>query len=233
MRPPYLLLCAALLAATPLPQSAATLKLPRMPSPEFVPSVSAGVPLSGAEIRIQLQSLLPAGTVLVRDVEAPTAGTEAGTETGSEATRGEPHTVAATLGRHPVIDLADSHYAPLRQEFIPVLVDWFEALATSLDTTPAQMRAAGFRTNKVARLMRVFTAVRLHRDHGQDPGMEPAIGWCRILLQQDWGRCLQGETHTFVLVATDRGWFIIDPFTRRMQRLEKDDPRWLVEFVVI
>lgn len=221
------LLLAAAPAATLL---ATTMKLPRMPTPQFVPAVTLGVPLTDTEIRIQLQPLLPRRNIQVRDVVV-SDGTQQSVK--EELYRGEPHTVAATLGWYPVIDLADNKYAPLSHAFIPVLLDWFEALAASLDTTPAQMRAAGFRSNKVARLMRVFTAIRLHRDHGKDPGMEPAIGWCRILLQEDWGRCRAGETHSFVLVATEQGWFIIDPFTRRMRSLQKDDPRWVVEFVVL
>jgi hypothetical protein len=204
--------------------------LPRMPSPAFTQRVVSGQPLTAQEVRIQLQSALPAGQVLVQDVEPPAAQTHA---EDSALHRGEPHHVSINFGWHPVIDLADDHYAPLRHEFIPVLVDWFEALAAAFQMSPEELRVHGYRCNKVARLMRVFTAIRMHRDHGRDPGMEPAIGWCRIRLQEDWGRCLKGESHSFVLVATELGWHVIDPFTRRMRKLETNDPRFFVEFVVL
>jgi hypothetical protein len=207
-----------------------TLLVPRMPSPEFVPAVVSSKPWDMSEVRTRLEQALGGGSVLVQDLPPPTAGPDA---TAPSFTRGEPHPVAATLGRHPVIDLADSHYAPLQHTFIPAMMDWFEALLAGLGYTPAQAWEAGFRSNKAARLMRVFTSVRMHRDHGHQPDWAPAIGWCRILLREDWGRCRKGETHSFVLVGTDRGWFVIDPATRRLRAVEPNDQSWLVEFVVL
>jgi len=201
-----------------------------MPSPEFVAQVTHRTPLTSEQVRQQLQSVLPVGEVLIQDLNPP--GDQAFQE-DIELHRGEPHPVAGTLGWHPVIDCSDNQYAQLRHEFIPILMDWFEALAASFELTPLQMREHGFRCNKVARLMRVFTSVRMHRDHGKDLGMAPAIGWCRILLQEDWGRCRKGESHTFVLIATEQGWFVLDPFTRRMRQLEQTDPRMVVQFVVL
>lgn len=217
-------------AACALPGAAETMLLPRMPSPKLVPEAIHDAPMSTSEIRQQIQRYLPDQVVLIQDV-APPGGPSSAGET--EFHRGEPQPVAASLGMHPVIDFTDEQYAPLQHAFIPILLDWFEALAANLGYTPETMRAAGFRSNKVARLMRVFTLVRMHRDRDQRIRVVPAIGWCRILLQEDWGRCRTGETHSFVLVATERGWFVIDPFTRRMRALGRNDPRWVVEFVVL
>jgi hypothetical protein len=205
-----------------------TLVLPRMPAPEFVPAVTRGSALSSQEVRLQLQSLLPPGAAVPED-SRPAAGTAQNDD--APHARGEP--VVANLGMLPVIHCDDGRYAVLEHTYLPVLLDWFEAMAASTGHTPAGLRDAGYRCNKVARLMRVFCSVRMHRDHDKDPGMAPAIGWCRILLQEDWGRCRKGETHTFVLVATEKGWFVLDPFTRRMRLLTKADPRWVVEFVVL
>jgi hypothetical protein len=225
-----LLVLATLLAAAPGARAASTLLLPRMPSPQLVPEAVHDAPMSTSEIQQVIRRYLPDQTVLVRDVGAP-AGEAAATD--ARAPRGEPQTVAASLGFHPVIDFMDEQYAPIQHAFVPVLLDWFEALASNLGYTPDSMLAAGFGSNKVARLMRVFTLVRMHRDPDQKIRVVPAIGWCRLLLQEDWGRCRAGETHTFVLVSTEKGWFVIDPFTRRMRALTRNDPRWIVEFVVL
>lgn len=206
------------------------LRLPRLPSPHLARLEAAGPALSRDELRLALQALLPAGTVLVREEAAPGGPAR---DARAEQPRGEPELAVAKAGIRPVLDMADERYLPLSHDYIPVLADWFEALAASLELTPQEMRAHGFRSNKVARLLRVFTSIRVQRDRGPDPGAAPAIGWCRILLQEDWGRCRVGETHSFLLVGTERGWFVIDPFTRRMRPLAKDDPRWLVEFIVI
>ena len=230
--PGHLLLVAtcALAAVTPA-RAAPSLLLPRMPSPQLVPEAVHDAPMSTYEIQQVIRRYLPDQVVLVRDVGSP-AG-QAFPAAGADARSGEPQPVAASLGFHPVIDFMDEQYAPVQDAFVPVLLDWFEALTANLGYTPESMRAAGFGSNKVARLMRVFTLVRMHRDAERKIRVVPAIGWCRVLLREDWGRCRAGETHTFVLVSTEKGWFVIDPFTRRMRALTRNDPRWIVEFVVL
>jgi len=128
---------------------------------------------------------------------------------------------------------ADTKYAPLKADYIPVLLDWFEALAATMGHTPAQLYESGYRANKVVLLLRVFTSVRLHRDNPKDLQVAPAIGFCRILLNEDYGAHRRGESLSLVLIGTEKGWYTIDPFVRRMRLLEPNDPRWAVQLVVL
>ncbi len=201
--------------------------LPRMPSPEFTPSAAQGSLLGAEVIRRELSSTLP----LRIDRTPPTARATAAPAAPSPT---EEMTPVAAIGRaYPVLDLSDAHYAPLAHSFLPVLLDWFEAFAAGQGCTVDDLHARGLRANKVAHLMQAFTSIRMHRDRAPGLAAAPAIGWARVLLAEGWGRAKSGETHTFVVVATERGWFVIDPFTRYIRKLERDDHRWFVEFVVL
>lgn len=200
------------------------LQVPRLPA---VPGANRAV-ISQPEVRGQLHKYLRKGTVIVSE-SRPQEGRVGGVDHGV----GEPHAVASTAGFYPVLDLVDADYRLVPHDYIPVLVDWFEALAASVNCTPAETREAGFRTNKVARLMRIFVSVHLRAGGGAATGTAPAIGWCRALLQEDWGRCRKGETHTFIIVGTEKGWYAVDPYERLQRRIDTKDHQWLLEFVVM
>jgi len=132
-----------------------------------------------------------------------------------------------------VIAFSDLSYATIPHDYVPVMVDWFEALLKSQGLTPAEARAAGLTTNRISRLMRVFLEVRLHLKAGTESGVAPAIGWARFHCNEDWGRFRRGHKYTVVVIATDQGWIALDPYTRRVRPLLKHDPRWVMEFLVL
>jgi hypothetical protein len=200
------------------------IELPRLP----IAFGEGRTVLSQPEMRGQLHKYLRKGTVVVTESRP-----QEGQAFGESDTVGEPRTVASSSGYYPVMDLVDERYQLVPYDYIPVLVDWFEALTASVGCTPAETRQAGFRTNKVARLMRVFITGHLRTSGGPGAGVVPAIGWCRALLQEDWGRCRKGETHTFVIVGTDKGWYAVDPYERLIRRIDTSDRQWLLEFVVM
>jgi hypothetical protein len=208
---------------------AAGLSLPRMPTPQFAPAVSQGDGLTDAEVRAQLESVLPPGTKLMFD-PGPVPGSAQGGDAHAPAV---PVPVAAALEAYPVIDFSDKEYAPLSSAYVPVMLDWFETLLADVGVSPEEARARGLLTNKVARLMRLFVGIRLTRDGKRSPGLAPAIGWCRIYLKEDWGRFRRGETQALVLLATEQGWHVVDPYTRRMRRLAAEGAPWVIEFIVL
>lgn len=218
------LLLPALLLVLPPAVSAARIELPVLPAPPLVDSPEK--PLLADEARATLETSLPPGTKLA--LSGPPPATQAGARA---APGGEPLPVAAISGRYPVIDFADSRYARVRHDFLPVLADWFEALLRSQGRTPEEARAHGLMTNKAARLMEVFALLSMHRAPAAK--LVPAIGWGRFHLNVDWGRCLRGTTHTFVVVGTERGWFLLDPYTRRVRALQPGDAGVVPEFIVL
>lgn len=209
---------------------AATLMLPGMPEPQLAPSVSSGVGLSRAVISGQLAAVLPAENSRLNVGLAASADRNPG-QPGEAAQLPVPARVEAES--LTAIHFSDNLYAPLDHAYIPVLLDWFDALLLDLQLTPAEARARGLLTNKVARLMHVFVSARLTRHGPRSLAMSPAIGWCRVYFREDWGRCLRGETHSLILLATDKGWFALDPYARRLRHLTAGDERWVVELIVL
>jgi hypothetical protein len=223
MRPPRVLLCLFLLLTAAL--SASDLVLPRAPSLPFATVDGKPALLSGAQIHEELQQVLPRGTKLRFDHPAPTQG--------AATSDHPPVPVVAVSGKFPLLDLADDHYGKISSDYLPVLLDWIEELARAYQIPLADLPARGLTVNKLARLARVFTSIRLYRDGNKDIGVAPAIGWCRVYLRQPWGHYAPGETKFFIVTATERGWLVIDPLTRHSRHLSVNDERWLIEFIVI
>jgi len=207
---------------------AAALAVPRMPVVEFAEPEARG--RTSEAIRAELERVLPEGQKLILSGPAP-AGAASSAGSGLEVN--QPVPTSTITGRFPVLDLADERYGRLKYEFLPVLVDWFEALAASLGEEPLALRERGLTTNKVARLMTVFVTLRLDRQRGADRGYAPAIGWGRFHFNETWGRCEAGSVHTLVVVGTDRGWVLLDPYTRRVRPLLPADTRLVPEFIVL
>lgn len=207
---------------------AKSLGLPRMPVVEFAEQAQDGI--AAAAVRAELERSLPPGQKL--ELSGPaTAGAS-----GVPATEAEIHTPtpsAIITGRFPVLDLSDERFGRIKFTFLPVLADWFESLAAALGHTPLELRDHGLLTNKVARLMAVFTTMRLDRQRGADRGYSPAIGWGRFHFNTTWGRCAAGSVHTLVVVGTDRGWMLFDPYTRRIRALRNEDTEIVPEFIVL
>lgn len=220
-----------LLLALPQGHPRSHVTLPLMPPPHLVERMNPNSTLTVFNIMRSLQLTLPPGAVLVQDVGPRLSAT--GTLAGPEENIGEPHPVVVPGGVYPVLDLQDDAYAALNHDYLPVLMDWFETVLGHLGLSPAEARRDGYRANKVARLMRVFTEIRMHQASGDESRLSPAIGWCRVTLKEPWGNFAEDETHTFLLVATEEGWHVINPWTRDIRRLQNNDQRWFLELVVL
>ena len=160
-------------------------------------------------------------------LSAPEAGAAPGTA-------GEvPPPVQADFVRYPIITLSDHAYTPVPRSYVPVLVDWFEAVLKSADLTPEESGADGLTAARISRLMRVFAGVRMHLKAGTEKNLPPAIGSAWVHFNEDWGRYKKGYKYNVVVIGTDEGWIAIDPFTRRARPLVKHDPRWVMELLVM
>lgn len=206
----------------------AKLDLPRMPVVEFAEPQASG--RDAATIRAELERTLPPGARLVLSGPAPASAS------GNSINSHDAHLpvpVSTITGRFPVLDLADERYGRIQFDFLPVLADWFEALAAALGQEPLALQERGLTTNKVARLMTVFVTLRLDRQRGADRGYAPAIGWGRFHFNAAWGRFTAGSVATLVVIGTDRGWVLLDPYTRRIRPLRTADTSLVPEFIVL
>ena len=221
-----LIVLIAVLAAcetVPVPEHTA---LPRMPLPQFSPGPVRR--LTVAEVRSELTRLVTPAGPLRSVVAEQTPGSETAPPGRPNAGRAIP----APAGR-TVIELLDDAYTPLAHDALPVLLDWYEELTRALGVSMEESRARGLVASKVSRLLRVFVEWRVQRAP-QLVGMgSPAIGWCRARLHEDWGGGRSGEVHEFLLVATECGWCVIDPYTRYERQLAPGSPYWTFELVVL
>jgi hypothetical protein len=202
------------------------LTLPRMPLVEF----ADGPARSANEIRAELEQTLPNGEKLILSGPPPGSASERETR-GPESHIPTP--TSTITGRFPVLDLADERYGRIKFEFLPVLADWFDALAAAFGHETMELHAKGLSTNKAARLIATFVALRLDRQRGADRGYPPAIGWGRFHFNEAWGRCEAGSVHALMVIATDRGWVLFDPYTRRVRPLHTGDSQLVPEFIVL
>jgi len=216
---------ALLLCLLPAVSFGTKMDFPIMPD---VPPQSKTGTLNYLAIRAQLETVLPPGQKLI--LSGPPAAGAVGAVGATE----EALPRFASVGRYPVIALSDHTYATVPHDFVPVLVDWFDVMVLQcMGLTYEQAGAAKLTTNKISRLMRVFMEVRMHRTEGTEAGLAPAIGWGQFYFNEDWGRYKKGGEYTVVVIATERGWIALDPYTRRTRPLLKNDPRWIMEFLVL
>lgn len=199
--------------------------LPRLPDRSFGPPVRSDV--SNAQVRLALGDGVRTERGWARSAPGSATGPDAGK--AEESARPTPRGPS----RMAVFELLDDRYTLISYDYIPVLLDWYEDLVRTLGAGVHDAGRTEMAAGKVSNLMRIFVAAQLHQAEPAGGAGAPAIGWCRAYLHEDWGPHRRDEAHEFLLIGTERGWFVVDPQTRYMRRLVRPAPYWEIELIVL
>ena len=120
---------------------------------------------------------------------------------------------------------SDKSYVLINHASLPALLDWYGAMVAVYDHDPAGLQRAGFRRDRTVRLLRISVSTALMR-HDTPRAAAPAIGMVRITLLQPWADFAAGQTGDFLVVATERGMFAIDPVGRVIRPLTRARSFW-------
>jgi len=128
-------------------------------------------------------------------------------------------------GKAPFPVISDSRYALIKYEYLSELLDWYREVSTVWGVTPEEMAKRGFMRSRTIRMLRCFAGRAIVRDY---PDVEAgvAIGMLQVTLKKPWGLLKAGATTDFMLVGTDRGWFVVDPVGRFIRPFAPDSTLW-------
>lgn len=121
--------------------------------------------------------------------------------------------------------MSDESYVLINHASLPALLDWYGAMIAVYGHHPAGLQQAGFRRDRTVRLLRISVSTALMR-HDAPTVAAPAIGMVRITLLQPWAGFVSGQTGDFLVVATERGLFVVDPVSRAIRPLARDRSFW-------
>lgn len=108
----------------------------------------------------------------------------------------------------------DKRYVRLEHDYLPKLLDWHHALRDQFAHIRKNSHVDARHYNeRAAHVIRVLLGLNMRRDAGFGDAAV-MIGSVRLKLPLDWLDEPAGTTLDFILVGTDRGYFLIDPVTR-------------------
>lgn len=138
--------------------------------------------------------------------------------------RQELYSRLAGAGAHFAM-MSDENYVLIEHASLPSLLDWYEAMTAVHGFSPRALQEDGFQSDRAIRLLRAFVSMALTR-HDEWVEAAPALGLIRVNLQQPWGDRAAGEAHDYIVVATDKGLFVLDPVSRHIRPLTFDPGFW-------
>jgi hypothetical protein len=205
--------------------------VPMLPTPIFARDSGELRPVRADVLRRELADRISGQAMTAaRYSTIETPGLKAGGESTPEAA----HTLPTVSDGGPtLLKLDDNSFARISQDYLPVMLDWFASFSASMNVDTEVLKQRGFDTGRVVRLMRALASISCQKKGGASARLSPAIGWCRMRMYAEWGEHQAGSTADFILVATDRGWAVVDPFSRSIRDLRAGDTRWGLMMVVM
>ncbi|MBI3884644.1 MAG: hypothetical protein HY302_02780 [Opitutae bacterium] len=124
--------------------------------------------------------------------------------------------------------MSDENYILVEHAALPTLLDWYEAMVAVHGFSPQSLQEDGFQSDRAIRVLRVFVSLSLTR-HDEKVEAAPALGLIRVKLRQPWGGIAAGEAHDCLVVATEKGTFVLDPVSRQIRPLRSEPAFWSFE----